>query len=84
MKKICNICREKKDINDFYTSRSCKDGIMTCCKKCHSLNTKTKISKDTKLKQKLYSIKEIIDDIIIIIEKDKDTNEQLKNIIKNL
>lgn len=32
--KICNICKEEKDIVDFYTSKYSKDGKEYRCKKC--------------------------------------------------
>jgi hypothetical protein len=34
--KICNICKQEKSLNEYYFSKSCKEGIMKRCKICHN------------------------------------------------
>lgn len=52
--KICSKCNQEKELNEFYSSKSCKEGIMRMCKKCHntlSANNKNYRKKYKKNKQ---------------------------------
>jgi hypothetical protein len=34
--KVCSICKEDKNVSEFGNSKSSKDGLLYCCKKCNS------------------------------------------------
>lgn len=34
--KVCSICREEKKVCEFGNSKSSKDGLLYCCKKCNN------------------------------------------------
>lgn len=39
--KVCSKCKQEKEYNNFYPSKSCKDGIMRMCKECHNILSTT-------------------------------------------
>jgi len=54
--KFCPCCKQKKSIRDFYTNKSCSDGLQGWCKKCHTMkNTEAarrpNQKRDARLKQ---------------------------------
>jgi len=38
--KVCNKCKIKKPISEFYNDKSRKDGKHACCKKCSAINNR--------------------------------------------
>jgi len=58
--KVCNICNEEKNLNDFYANKLFKDGYFKYCKNCH------KIKSTIKQKNKKNSK----DETIIFLEKE--------------
>ena len=36
-KKICRQCQTEKDVSEFNRNKNTKDGLDSCCKKCHRL-----------------------------------------------
>ncbi len=40
MKKRCSKCKVEKSFEDFYADKRSKDGLNSCCKKCHYAGTR--------------------------------------------
>ena len=38
--KVCSKCKEDKKVCEFGNSKTSKDGLLYCCKKCNALNVK--------------------------------------------
>jgi hypothetical protein len=60
MKKICTICNQEKNIEEFHKSKSSNDGFRCDCKNCRSIerkeyNKKNK-EKNKEYKKKYYSL----------------------------
>jgi hypothetical protein len=72
MDKFCNRCKTKKDVKDFYTNKSRKDGCQTICKKCQNKVSKKNYEdnkKDYFDRNKRY--RKEIKDMITSLKKDK-------------
>lgn len=50
MKKHCNCCDTLKNVDDFYFSKSTKDGRQHCCKACSKNNRKKQNARNKKNK----------------------------------
>lgn len=74
--KVCSKCGVEKDINEFYKSKSNKDGYMGFCKEC-----KNKYQKQYKEK-----IKNVIKNMTNNIEKNtkKKYQREKNNVIKKI
>jgi hypothetical protein len=46
--KVCSICKNDKDIFEFGKSKSSKDGLLYCCKKCNSERGKKYVKENPK------------------------------------
>jgi hypothetical protein len=53
-KKICNKCKEEKQLEDFHKKCDSKDGYRTSCKDCCNKDTKERRLVEDKEKHKLY------------------------------
>jgi hypothetical protein len=55
--KICSICQEKKELNQFYSHKRTKDGKYASCKKCEKAKyDQKKVQTKINLKTKVCSI----------------------------
>lgn len=46
--KVCSICKNDKDVCEFGKSKSSKDGLLYCCKKCNSERGKKYVKENPK------------------------------------
>ena len=54
MNKICSRCGIEKDVNEFEKDKRAKNGVGSCCKKCHSERS-TQWNKDNPDKKNKYN-----------------------------
>lgn len=50
--KKCNVCKEFKNVHEFYKAKQGKFGVMATCKKCISEKRKQKYHSDEKYREK--------------------------------
>lgn len=55
--KRCTVCLQTKPLNEFYRSKTNKDGLCGNCKNCFNLNSKRKREERNKNKVKVYKNK---------------------------